>query len=61
MDSAEYSVLFPSNASFTQALYGDILGRLASPAEIAAGANALAHGLTLRPADVAALGQLSGE
>ena len=34
LNSAEYSALFPSNATFVQALYGDVLGRLPTSAEI---------------------------
>ncbi len=35
MTSAEFNALHPDNASFIQALYGDVLGRTASAAEVA--------------------------
>jgi hypothetical protein len=41
LDSAEYSALFPANATFVQALFGDLLGRLSSDSEIAGGVNLL--------------------
>jgi streptogramin lyase len=53
LDSAEYSALFPANATFVQALYGDLLGRLPAASEIAGGVNLLNGGVT-RPQLVSA-------
>ena len=46
MNSAEYNALFSSDSSFVQAIYGDILGRLATPAEISNGVAAIQGGTT---------------
>jgi virginiamycin B lyase len=46
LTSAEYSLLFPANATFVQALYGDVLGRLPAGSEVAAWVNLLDQGVT---------------
>jgi virginiamycin B lyase len=46
LSSAEYSLLFPTNASFVQALYGDVLGRLPASSEVAGWVNLLNKGVT---------------
>jgi virginiamycin B lyase len=46
LNSAEYSALFSANATFVQALYGDILGRLPMSSEISGWVAAMNAGTT---------------
>ena len=46
LGSAEFNALFPANASFAQALYGDLLGRLSSSGEVSAVVGAMNAGMT---------------
>ena len=46
LGSAEFNAIFGTDASFAQALYGDLLGRLSSPSEVSAVVGAMKAGVT---------------